>query len=217
MSNLPSKKGSDEANWRQPKRKHLTSIRNTEPPTKRITVRGSRSGFNQTAPSNVKLSTRPWYIRTPEDQKCALSAVPNEVSLGLLHIFIRHYPQMETLIPNLRQLRWKLPQEMRTALCGITRAPNMEAAEKPIEDLKSYIVSESETLCAIQRLIWTFLQTTVLTKTATKMVKEGSTQLLYKVDSTNRNLVLIVSDWVDPPLRFDRRNVHKIITAYLSF
>uniref|UniRef100_A0A7E4VS69 Uncharacterized protein n=1 Tax=Panagrellus redivivus TaxID=6233 RepID=A0A7E4VS69_PANRE len=124
---------------------------------------------------------------------------------------------MESRIPNLRQLRWKLPAPMQLSIGSIMRASNMEAAERHVGDLKKHLVSESETLHTIQKLIYKYLQDVALTKTATKLTKDGRTHMEYTLDSTNRKLVLIVSDRVESPLRFDRRGVQRIITEYLSF
>uniref|UniRef100_A0A7E4V5K4 Reverse transcriptase domain-containing protein n=1 Tax=Panagrellus redivivus TaxID=6233 RepID=A0A7E4V5K4_PANRE len=142
-----------------------------------------------------------WNVRMPQGLKYTCATFTNDMYQGL------------------RRLRLQLSYDTRTLLRRIGQAPNMEVAEIDVQKFYSHLTSEYTTLMEAQRLIQKFLQRLVSSTAAVSITKgDGSTRFEYNLPSGNKRLVIVISDWVDPPLRKsnDKRSAQKIITAFTT-
>uniref|UniRef100_A0A7E4VHH2 PX domain-containing protein n=1 Tax=Panagrellus redivivus TaxID=6233 RepID=A0A7E4VHH2_PANRE len=126
------------------KRRHKPS--QSEEPANKYAAIQDASASNSGNPQPPRLRRKPWYLCMPDERKFTCAAVTNEVTQGLLHIFIRHHQQLEHYVPMLRRLRLQLPREVKTLLRSIGRAVNMEAAEEDVSKFRAHIYNGMESL-----------------------------------------------------------------------
>uniref|UniRef100_A0A7E4UQA9 Cytochrome P450 n=1 Tax=Panagrellus redivivus TaxID=6233 RepID=A0A7E4UQA9_PANRE len=135
-----------------------------------------------------------YHICMPRYFNFTCAVVGNNVYSGLLHAYIRHYPELEAQIPSLSALRANLPAKMQAAMKGITLAFNMAAAKSEIADfLKSFNESGKarSVLHKVQMLVLRYFESVLTANQVPQAAFNtcGKYQLRYAV---KKNMELVV-------------------------
>uniref|UniRef100_A0A7E4W6B5 WS_DGAT_C domain-containing protein n=1 Tax=Panagrellus redivivus TaxID=6233 RepID=A0A7E4W6B5_PANRE len=135
------------------------------------------------------------YLITVVMPKKIYSSIPFAPHVGLLHAYVRHYPELEQHIAGLSAIRVSPPATMQKALNGITAVFNMAAAATDIavfQNEYSSCRSARMILYKTQLMVHAYLQS---------VMSSGSQPIIatnafgkYKIRySVNRNATLVVS------------------------
>uniref|UniRef100_A0A7E4ZQL0 BRO1 domain-containing protein n=1 Tax=Panagrellus redivivus TaxID=6233 RepID=A0A7E4ZQL0_PANRE len=169
--------------------------------------------------ANAK-SVEKYHICMPRYFNFTCAIVGNNVYSGLLHAYIRHYPELEAQIPSLSALRANLPIKMQAAMKGITLAFNMAAAKSEIADFsKSFDESRKAraVLHKVQMLVLRYFES-VLTANQVPQVTSNTFNKYQMRYAVKKNMELVVGP-TDPkaPIQSfgDKRPVRYIVTAFL--
>uniref|UniRef100_A0A7E4ZVE8 WS_DGAT_C domain-containing protein n=1 Tax=Panagrellus redivivus TaxID=6233 RepID=A0A7E4ZVE8_PANRE len=138
------------------------------------------------------------HVRMPGSCDYTCGILTNNMYSGLLHVYVRHHPELEQHIAGLSAIRVSLPETMQKALNGITAAFNMAAAAADITVFNfEYNSSRSVrmVLYKAQLMVLTYLQS-VMSNGSQPMITSnafGKYQLRYSVES-NAELVVGPTD-----------------------
>uniref|UniRef100_A0A7E4VWV2 Helitron_like_N domain-containing protein n=1 Tax=Panagrellus redivivus TaxID=6233 RepID=A0A7E4VWV2_PANRE len=156
----------------------------------------------------------------PSSQKFTCEIMTNDVRHGLLHIYIRHYPEIEQQVPLLKARRFKLPMTLQEKMALVNAAADSVTANAAITDFESELNlrtlrSTMKTLFAAQMMVLSYLQRIVDNQTAVRTIVQGRYQLRYPLKA-GTELVLGPSDAMNAVTSFnDPRRVRYIVTAYI--